>query len=310
VRLTLGTRGSPLALWQARHIAARLADTHAGLTVDIKIIKTEGDRRLDVPLASGAGKGVFVKELEDALYAGSIDLAVHSLKDLPTATPAGLTLGAIPERYDPRDALVSPTGGGLDSLSPSALVATGSPRRRAQLLAARRDLRFTLVRGNVDTRVRKLNDGAFDALVLAVAGLGRLGITAAPYVAIPTEVCLPAAGQGALAVETRADDAATNRLVARLDDPKVRAAVVAERAFLDELGAGCLAPAGALARVSDGSLSIEAMVAMTDGSALRRERHVGATARAEQLGREVAARVIADGGEAILIASREGGDGA
>lgn len=309
MRLTLGTRGSPLALWQARHVAARLAETHAGLTVDVKIIKTEGDRKLDVPLAAGAGKGVFVKELEDALYAGSIDLAVHSLKDLPTAQPVGLTLSAIPERYDPRDALVSRAGGGLESLRLSALVATGSPRRRAQLLTVRRDLRFTLVRGNVDTRVRKLNDGAFDALVLAVAGLGRLGITSAPYVPIPTEVCLPAPGQGALAIETRADDAATNRLVARLDDPRVRAAVVAERAFLDELGAGCLAPAGALAQVEDGSLAIEAMVAMTDGSALRRERLVGEAAGAERLGRAIAARVVAGGGEAILIAAREGGDG-
>ena len=192
MRLVLGSRGSPLALWQARHVAARLCAVHPGLSVDIEIIKTEGDQRIDVPLSTAGGKGVFVREIETALAAGAIDLAVHSLKDLPTETPAGLVIAAIPERQDPRDALVSRKATGVAGLPASAIIATGSPRRTSQLLHARPDLRFTLVRGNVDTRVRKLDEGEFDALVLAAAGLTRLGITGVPWSPIPASLCLPA----------------------------------------------------------------------------------------------------------------------
>jgi hydroxymethylbilane synthase len=307
VRLTLGSRGSPLALWQAHHVAGRLREAHAGLDVVVTIIRTEGDQKTDVPLAASGGKGVFVKEIEDALLVGTIDLAVHSLKDLPTDTPAGLVLAAIPQRYDPRDALVSPKATNLARLPQGAVVATGSPRRRAQLLAARPDLRFTLVRGNVDTRVRKLNEGLFDGLILAVAGLTRLAIDGAPWSPIPTTVCLPAPGQGALAIETRKDDPATRRLVEALDDPTVRAAVAAERAFLAALGAGCLAPAGALATVEGEAIAIEAMVGTPDGRNVRRESLSGRTGEAASLGGQVARRILEDGGEAILRASREDG---
>lgn len=304
--LSLGTRGSALALWQAERVAARLREAHPGLSVAVTIIRTEGDRKTDVPLTASGGKGVFVKEIEDALASGRIDLAVHSLKDLPTDTPDGLVLAAIPERADPRDAIVSPKASALGDLPRGALVATGSPRRRSQLAHARPDLRFTLVRGNVDTRVRKLNEGAFEALILAAAGLTRLGIDAAPWTPIPAEICLPAPGQGALAIETRADDAATIRLVAALDDPVARATVGAERAFLAELGAGCLAPAGALAAVSGETLDVAAMVASLDGRAVRRERVSGPSGDAEALGRAVARRILDDGGDAILREARSG----
>jgi len=302
VRLVLGTRGSALALWQARHIAERLARVHDGVSVDVHIIRTEGDQKTDVPLAAAGGKGVFVKEIEDALSAGAIDLAVHSLKDLPTEHPPGLAIAAIPERVDPRDALVARTASAIAELPLSARLATGSPRRQAQLLHARPDLRFVLVRGNVDTRVRKLDEGAFDALVLAAAGLTRLSVAAAPWTPIPTSVCLPAPGQGALAVETRADDARTVALVAAIDDPLARSAVSAERAFLAALGAGCLAPAGAYARCDGGEIEIEAMVGRPDGSKLVRERLRGPAASAEALGRQIAERILGAGGEEIVRA--------
>ena len=292
MRLVLGTRGSALALWQARHIAERLARVHDGVSVDVHIIRTEGDQKTDVPLAAAGGKGVFVKEIEDALSAGAIDLAVHSLKDLPTEHPPGLAIAAIPERVDPRDALVARTASAIAELPLSARLATGSPRRQAQLLHARPDLRFVLVRGNVDTRVRKLDEGAFDALVLA----------AAPWTPIPTSVCLPAPGQGALAVETRADDARTVALVAAIDDPLARSAVSAERAFLAALGAGCLAPAGAYARCDGDEIEIEAMVGRPDGSKLVRERLRGPAASAEALGRQIAERILGAGGEEIVRA--------
>jgi hydroxymethylbilane synthase len=305
VRLRLGSRGSALALWQARHIAARLAEAWPGLDVAITIIKTEGDQRLDVPLTASGGKGVFVKEIEDALLGSTIDLAVHSLKDLPTDTPAGLTLAAIPVRHDPRDALISASARRVADLPQGAVVATGSPRRRCQLLAVRPDLKFTLVRGNVDTRLRKLEQGDFDALILAVAGIERLGLTAAPYTPIPLDVCLPAPGQGALALETRADDAESRRLVAVLDDPATASCVVAERAFLAALGAGCLAPAGAFARIEAGRLAMDAMVGHPNGRALRREAIAGASHEAEALGAAIATRLLASGGDEILRQARQ-----
>src|SRR5262249_30415709 len=189
------------------YVAERLRSARPGLTVAITVIRTEGDRSPDLPLTASDRKGVFVREIEDALLTGAIDLAVHSLKDLPTEQPRGLVLAAMPQRPDPRDALVSRSPTELSGLPPSARVATGSPRRRAQLRHARADLRFTLVRGNVGTRVRKLGDGALDAIVLAVAGLHRVGIAGAAWSPLPTSLCLPAPGQGAIAVETREADA-------------------------------------------------------------------------------------------------------
>ncbi len=305
MRLRLGSRGSPLALWQAHHVAARLRTAWPGLEVDITIIKTEGDQRADMPLTASFGKGVFVKEIEDALLGATIDLAVHSLKDLPTETPDGLVLAAIPSRHDARDALVCRSGRRIEDLKPGALVATGSPRRRCQLLHARPDLRFTLVRGNVDTRLRKLDEGQFDALILAVAGIERLELTQAPYTPIPFSLCLPAPGQGALAIEIRADDATTHRLVSPLNDPQTASCVAAERGFLAALGAGCLAPAGALATAADGTLHLEAMIGYPDGRSQERDRIEGASGEAVSLGASLAQRLFDAGGDLILREVRD-----
>ena len=305
MRLRLGTRGSPLALWQANHVSERLREAWPGLAIDMSIIKTEGDQRTDVPLTASFGKGVFVREIEDALLHGTIDLAVHSLKDLPTDTPMGLAIAAVPPRHDPRDALVSASARGVDDLKDGSLVATGSPRRQCQLLHARPDLRFTLVRGNVDTRLRKLDEGQFDALILAVAGIERLGLTHAPYTPIPVSSCLPAPGQGAMAVEIRANDEDTRRRVARLHDPATASCVAAERSFLAALGAGCLAPAGALATIDGDTLALEAMIGSPDGRSLRRDRIDGVPQEAEELGAALARRLFDAGGAQILRAVRD-----
>jgi hydroxymethylbilane synthase len=298
--LRLGSRGSPLALWQARHVAQLLRAAWPGLVVEITRIKTEGDQRTDVPLTASLGKGVFVKEIEDALLRRTIDLAVHSLKDLPTDTTEGLVLAATPVRDDARDALVSRASKRIEDLPENALVATGSPRRQCQILAVRGDLRFTLVRGNVDTRLRKLDEGRFDALILATAGIQRLGLNDAPYAPIPPSICLPAPGQGALAIETRVDDRETLRHVTVLDDPGTAACVAAERAFLSALGAGCLAPAGALATLAGGTLVLEAMIGTPDGRRQVRDRMEGASGTAHALGVELARRLLQSGGNAIL----------
>lgn len=307
MRLKLGSRGSPLALWQARHVAARLAARWPGLEVPLTIIKTEGDQRIDVPLTASGGKGVFVKEIEDALLDGTIDLAVHSLKDLPTDTPDGLALAAIPSRHDARDALVAKGIARVADLPQGALVATGSPRRQCQLLHVRPDLRFTLVRGNVDTRLRKLERGEFDALILAVAGIERLGLTDAPYAPIPLDLCLSAPGQGALALETRADDTHARRWVEALNDPATAAAVAAERAFLAALGAGCLAPAAAHARVEGDALAMDAMIGHPNGRELRRDSIAGSAAEASALGAAIASRLLRAGGDSILREARQAG---
>jgi hydroxymethylbilane synthase len=303
-RLVLGSRGSALALWQARHVAGLLRAAHPGLTIDEVIIKTEGDRMTEQALSVLGGKGVFVKEIEDALLQERIDLAVHSMKDMPTEIPQGLGFAAVPRRHDARDALLTTDGRGLAELPRGATVATGSPRRRAQLLAVRPDLRMTEVRGNVDTRVRKLKEGQFTALVLALAGIERLGLQA-PRAPLPVEVCVPAVGQGALAIETRTGDARTRALVAVLDDPETARRVEAERAFLARLGGGCLAPAAAHAQVRGGELVLEGVVADPDGSRLLRDRASGPVEQAGVVGEELAARLLQAGGAAILREVRE-----
>jgi len=294
-----------LARWQADHVAARLRAAWPGLAVDIVIIKTEGDQRAGAAPSPSFGKGIFVKEIEDALLRGAIDLAVHSLKDLPTETPAGLILAAIPARHDARDALICRAARRVADLPQNALLATGSPRRRCQLLHARKDLRFTQLRGNVDTRLRKLDEGHFEALILAVAGIERLGLTEAPYAPIPFSLCLPAPGQGALAIEIRADDATARRHVGPLDDPGTARCVAAERAFLAALGAGCLAPAGALATIAGDTLVLDAMVGTPDGRELKRDRLEGAVSDAEAVGAALAQRLLAAGGDAILREVRD-----
>jgi hydroxymethylbilane synthase len=303
-RVRLGSRGSALALWQARHVAELLRQAHPGLVVEEVILKTEGDRRTEQALAALGGKGVFVKEIEEALLAERIDLAVHSMKDMPTEMPHGLGFAAIPRRHDARDALVTTDGCDLAALAPGASVATGSPRRRAQLLHVRRDLRMTEVRGNVDTRVRKLEEGRFAAMLLALAGLERLQI-AVPRVPLPLDVCIPAVGQGALALEIRLDDVRMRRLVSVLDHADTACAVASERAFLARLGAGCLAPAAAHARLRDGRLVLDGMVADPDGTRFLKDSEAGVPQDAPALGERLAARLLAAGGEGILRQVRE-----
>ena len=304
MRIVLGTRGSALALWQARHVAAQLVRRHPSLEVEERIIATEGDLQAQAPLA-GSDVGLFVRRIEQDLLQRRIDLAVHSLKDLPTEQPEGLALAAIPRRHDPRDALLSLAGHAFDELPRGTRVGTGSPRRRAQLLHARPDLDTAPIRGNVDTRVRKLERGEFGAIVLALAGLERLGLASVPYRPIDPAVCLPAVGQGALALETRADDARTRELVAALDDPDARLAVEAERAFLRELGGGCLAPATGWATIAEGELTLRAAVGDPDGLELLRDEERGPAGDGPELGRRLARRMAAAGAARLLERSRE-----
>jgi hydroxymethylbilane synthase len=301
--LTVGTRGSALARWQAEHVVGRLQALAPDADIRVRVIKTEGDSVLDRPLAEVGSKGLFVHEIEEALLAGDIDLAVHSLKDLPGDLPEGLMLGAILERADPRDALLTRQAGGAGSLAglpAGARVGTSSLRRRAQVLAARPDVQVLDLRGNVDTRLAKLERGEYDAVVLAVAGLERLGREPAIAERLSVTAMVPAPGQGALAVEVRAPDEATAALVARLDHGPTRQATTAERCFQDRLGGGCQAPAGAYAGVSGGQIHLVGLVISPDGRRLVRGELPAPAARAAWLGQELAARLLAAGGAAIL----------
>jgi hydroxymethylbilane synthase len=291
--IVIGSRGSQLALWQARHIAGCLQKL--GVETRLEIIKTTGDKITDVPLAQVGGKGLFTKEIEDALLAGSIDLAVHSLKDMPTGLPAGLTLAAIPEREDPRDALI---GRPLAELGAGSRVGTSSLRRSAQLLALKRGLVTENLRGNVDTRLRKLDEGHYDSIVLAAAGLRRLGWADRICELIDVEVMCPAAGQGALAIETRDDGGAGHEIARKLDDPRTNAAVTAERSLLATLEGGCQVPIGAHAHVDGDELHLMAVVASPDGARMMRDRARGHDPVA--LGRELGERMLSAGARDIL----------
>ena len=289
--LRIGSRGSQLALWQANHIADALRSL--GHSVSIQIIKTTGDRLQDAAFRAANpeaedGKGIFIKEIEEALAAGSIDLAVHSLKDLPTELAPQFILGAIPKRADARDVLVSVGGKTLADLPEKARVGTTSPRRQTQLLALRDDLQFVAMRGNVDTRLRKLEEGRADALVLAAAGLERLGLTQwISYRFSVSEVC-PAPGQGALAIECRANDAVTQALLAPLDDAATRYAVTAERAALHALGGGCSVPIGIFCETSDGGYILRGARSL-DNALMRKLVEVDANVSAEEAGAQMAA---------------------
>ncbi len=303
-RVILGTRGSDLARWQAAHVADLLGKLHPGLEIEQQVIRTHGDRDHTVPIEGLQGRGVFVREIERALLDERVDLAVHSLKDMPTEQPQGLVVAAVPARHDPRDALLTLDGRTLQELPGGATVATGSYRRRCQLLAVRPDLRVVPVRGNVPTRVERLRERRFDALVLAVAGIERLGIRSVPVRPLEPEVCLPAAGQGALGVETRVADAETRRRAAALDHPASSRAVAAERAFLHRLGGGCLAPATAYAVVEDERLSLRAVVGDADGCQLLRDAAEGPLGDAEKIGAAVAERMLEAGAGELLDAAR------
>jgi hydroxymethylbilane synthase len=264
INLKLGTRGSRLALAQARAIQARLEAIHQSLRVEIVEIHTSGDRIQDVPLGPHLGQAFFTKEIEDALLEEHVDLAVHSCKDLGATLPAGLVLAAVPGREDPRDALVS-SGARLEELPLGAKVGTSSPRRRHFLSSVRPDLQIVDMRGNVPTRVAAVDEGRFDAAILAVAGLRRLGLEGRITEVLGADVMLPAAGQGALAVEAREDDERARELVSALDDERARFEVTAERACLRRLGAGCQAPVGTLARVRGEQLRLRAALATPEG---------------------------------------------
>ena len=295
--INIGSRGSQLALWQAHWIQARLEKL--GEQCRIEIIKTTGDKITDVALSQVGTKGLFTKEIEEALLAGAIDIAVHSLKDMPTELPAGLALAAIPEREDPRDALI---GRRLEDLAPGARVGTGSLRRAAQLRALRPDLQIEDIRGNVDTRLRKLDDGRYDAIVLAAAGLRRLGLDHRIAEIFDPSVMCPAVGQGALAVETRADNGPAFQIARDLEDLDTRTAVTAERAVLASLGGGCQAPMGAHATVESRSVLLHAILVSPDGTQLIRQEMLGPVDEAAALGHALGHQLLAAGGKQILEA--------
>ena len=297
-KLRIGSRGSQLALWQANHISALLRAR--GHEVEIEIIRTTGDKITDVALAMVGTKGMFTKEIEEALAAGRVDLAVHSLKDLPTELPQGFEIAAVTEREDPRDAFCSRFYSQIEDLPQGARVGTSSLRRQAQLKAIRPGLDIHPLRGNVDTRLRKLEQGEYDAVILASAGLKRLGRTELIKQTLSAEIMCPAAGQGALGIEIRKGDAVRREPLMFLNDDAARAATTCERALLNRLGGGCQVPIGAFAEMQSGKLHLEAIVADPDGSKVLRESRHGDDP--EQLGGDVGEILLRRGGDEILEA--------
>ncbi len=290
-RIVVGTRGSTLAQWQTNYVIAALKRVAPDLEIVTQIIKTTGDKDQTRSLADLGGLGVFTKEIEHAMLSREIDLAVHSLKDLPTELASGLQIAAVPERADPRDCIVSRHGVGLNKLPHGACVGTSSARRTAQVLALRPDVRVIPLRGNVDTRLRKAQSEEYDAVVLAAAGLIRLGRVSEITEYLPLETFLPDPGQGALAVEIRADDADLTALVSRLDHAPTRVAVTAERAFLRALGGGCRMPVGAYAELRDGALHLHGLIASDDGTRAQHGELSGDAAEADALGAALAQRM-------------------
>lgn len=298
--LRLGSRGSALARWQADAVARRLAAV--GQASRIAYVTTTGDRRTDVPLAAIGGKGLFTQEIEAGLLAGELDAAVHSLKDVPSTLPEGLVLGAILEREDARDVLIAPPGTTLESLAQGARVGTSSLRRQAQLLMLRPDVTVLPLRGNVDTRLRKYREAEFDALLLAAAGLDRLGLSQAISERLAIEQFLPAAGQGVLAIECRADDAATLAQLRPLHHAPTAEAIAAERALLRRLDCGCQAPVAAYAETAGEELTLRALVAAPDGRRVVRAEASGARQEAERVGVQLAETLLDEGADEILRA--------
>ncbi|MGH9211340.1 MAG: hydroxymethylbilane synthase [Acidimicrobiales bacterium] len=299
-RLRVATRGSALARWQAAHIVDLLLAAEPSLDVELVLIETDADQRLDLPIWELGGKGVFAKQIQDAVLEDRADIAVHSAKDLPSATPDGLVVGAVPERADPRDVLVGST---LEDLPQGGVVATGSLRRQAQLAHRRPDLRFEGLRGNVPTRLEKA--GQFDAIVLAAAGLDRLGYSDQIAERLAIEVMLPQVGQGALAVECRRNDYDVRPLVERIEHAATRACVDAERGFLAELGGDCSLPAAAHATLAGEGLRVEGMIASPDGRTLLREEATGPSSAGAALGRSLANHLLEDQGGAALLARQD-----
>ena len=298
--IIIGTRSSKLALWQADYVMDCLQKKYPELHVEKKLMTTKGDKILDAPLAKIGGKGLFTKELEQDMLAGGIDIAVHSLKDMPTEVPDGLIITAITKRYDPGDAFVSNKVKSLAELPQGAVVGTSSLRRKAQLLHARPDLVVKDLRGNVNTRLRKLDAGEYDAAVLAVAGLKRLGFGDHITEVLPKSMILPAVGQGALAIEAREDDAETRELVAFLNDEATVACAKAERAFLARVEGGCQVPVGVYATPENGGLHVEAVIASLDGKRLYRDHVSGQVTDAETIGTQLVDKLLDMGGIDIM----------
>ncbi len=310
--LRIATRGSPLALWQANHVRDRLMQVAPGLWVELLVLKTTGDRITDRPLSEVGGKGLFTKEIEEALLDGRAGVAVHSMKDMPSESPPGLCIGAVPHREDPRDALLlrpelrghwtqESADGPLSALPKGAVLGTSSLRRMCQLRRLRPDLHIVPLRGNVDTRLRKLEAGEMDAMVLAVAGLARLGHRERIDAALSLTDSLPAVGQGALSLQCRENDAATRALLAQLHDDAAGVAVTAERAFLRRMQGDCKTPLAGYATLSGDEVLLDGLVGRPDGGEILREQVRGPRADAERLGMELADRLLARGGRALLL---------
>ncbi len=302
-KCTIATRGSQLALWQAYHVKSCLEAQYPGIEVSLKEIKTKGDIILDVPLAKVGGKGLFVKEIEEALLDNTADIAVHSMKDVPMELPEGLVLSCIPEREVPTDALLSVNYASLEDLPQGAHVGTSSLRRQAQLLALRPDLRISSLRGNVNTRLRKLMEGQYDAIVLADAGLKRLNLSAPHMFTLPKESFIPAVGQGALGIECRSDREDVLQALRFLEDAGTRVCVTAERAFLAGLEGGCQVPiAGHAILHEDNTFTLEGLVAQVDGTGLLRESMTGPADQAASIGKALAQKLLDMGAADILRA--------
>ncbi|MBQ0723889.1 MAG: hydroxymethylbilane synthase [Cycloclasticus sp.] len=298
--IRIATRRSPLALWQAEHVATLLKTAHPHLTVELVKMVTQGDKILDTPLAKIGGKGLFVKELEHGMLNNLADIAVHSMKDLPALLPDGLKIGAILSREDPRDAFVSNSFASIDALPQGAVVGTSSLRRQCQLLALRPDLHIKSLRGNVNRRLQKMDDGEYDAIVLAAAGLIRLDLESRIKLSIPVSTMLAAVGQGAIGIECRSQDTSTQALIDCLHDPVTASRVNAERAMNFTLEGGCQAPIAGHAKITDGTLRLHGLVAEPDGSVIITEQLEGPVEDAEKIGTTVGKRLLAAGAQQIL----------
>ena len=299
-KFIIGSRGSELALWQTNFVKAQLEGSFPGIQIEIRIITTTGDRMLDVALSKIGDKGLFTQQIEAELYSGGIDMAVHSLKDLQTSQPEGLTIGAVCEREKPNDAFISRKYGSLAELPARARIATGSLRRRSQLLNRRPDIEIAEIRGNVPTRLRKFEEAGLDAMILAYAGLHRLGLDEHITQTIPLDEMLPAVGQGAVAIEIRADNEDAAKLAASLDHYPTRTCITAERAFLRTLEGGCQVPIAAHARLEDDRLTLEGLVGSLDGRTVVRENMQADAGEAEQLGVRLAEMLIEKGARELL----------
>ncbi len=305
-KLIIATRGSKLALWQSEHIKERLQSAHTGLEVELKVMKTKGDIILDTPLAKIGGKGLFTKELEDAMLNGEAHIAVHSLKDVPTEFPEGLVLGVITKREDVRDAMLSEKYTDLDNLPQNAVVGTTSLRRRMQLLAHRPDLKIKNLRGNVNTRIRKLKDGEYDAIILATAGINRLGLQdeVKYFHQIPTSLMIPAMGQAALGIEC-IDNPEVLDLISVLNDEDANVETTIERDFITVLQGGCQVPIGVNAKLDNDNIQVRAIVGMPDGTELIKEKLVGSKSDYKMMGKELADRMVEEGAIKLLKRAEE-----